>query len=156
MSASRQLMKWSPQVHQDILIATFCNLSLSSEQWAKVMADLSKMGYTFSENALRQHVQKLRKARDTNGIVTAADPSAAGTSKASATPRKAAATPRKRKTPIKEIEEDDEDDDVKLKLEQAAEDDGMDSPSIRPSKRARPSASSLDNGFGSLPNPDEI
>jgi hypothetical protein len=53
MSASRQLMKWSPQVHQDILIATFCNLSLSSEQWAKVMADLSKMGYTFSENALR-------------------------------------------------------------------------------------------------------
>jgi hypothetical protein len=88
-----------------------------------------------------QHVQKLRKARDTNGIVTAADPSAAGTSKASATPRKAAATPRKRKTPIKEIEEDDEDDDVKLKLEQAAEDDGMDSPSIRPSKRARASTS---------------
>ncbi|EHK49004.1 uncharacterized protein TrAtP1_000415 [Trichoderma atroviride] len=53
MSASRQIMKWSPQVHQDILIATFCNLSLSSEQWAKVMADLSKMGYTFSEGALR-------------------------------------------------------------------------------------------------------
>lgn len=88
-----------------------------------------------------QHVQKLRKARDTNGIVTAADPSAAGTSKASATPRKAAATPRKRKTPAKkEFDEDDEDDDVKLKLEQAAEDDGMDSPSIRPFKRARASA----------------
>jgi hypothetical protein len=53
MSSSRQLMKWSPQVHEDILVATFCNLSLSSEQWAKIMADLSEMGYTFSESALR-------------------------------------------------------------------------------------------------------
>lgn len=89
-----------------------------------------------------QHVQKLRKARDTNGIVAAADPSAAGASKGSATPRKPAATPRKRRTSTKkDFGEDDEDDDVKLKLEQAAEDDEMDSPSIRPTKRARASAS---------------
>lgn len=46
-------MKWSPQVHEDILIAMFYNLSLSSEQWTKVMADLSEMGYTFTESALR-------------------------------------------------------------------------------------------------------
>lgn len=89
-----------------------------------------------------QHVQKLRKSRDTNGILTAADPAAAGASKASATPRKAAATPRKRRTPAKkDIGEDEDDDDVKLKLEQAAEDEEMYSPSIRPSKRARVSAS---------------
>ncbi|KAL6910397.1 hypothetical protein GGI43DRAFT_378373 [Trichoderma evansii] len=47
---------WSairPQVHEDILVAMFYNMSLSSEQWTKIMADLSEMGYTFSESALR-------------------------------------------------------------------------------------------------------
>lgn len=87
-----------------------------------------------------QHVQKLRKNRDTTGIVTAADP-ASGASKASATPRKAAATPRKRRTPAKKDVDEDDDMDVKLKLEQAAEDEEMYSPSIRASKRARSFAS---------------
>ncbi|KAM0247362.1 hypothetical protein ACHAQJ_009870 [Trichoderma viride] len=47
---------WSairPNVHEDILISMFYNLTLSSEDWAKVMADLKEMGYTFSEGALR-------------------------------------------------------------------------------------------------------
>lgn len=80
-----------------------------------------------------QHVQKLRKNRDTTGIVTAAEPGAES-SKAS-TPRKTA-TPRKRRTPKKEIVAD-EDDDMNLKLEGMDEDEEMRSPSIRPSKRAK-------------------
>lgn len=87
-----------------------------------------------------QHVQKLRKSRDTTGIVTAADP-AAGPSKPSATPRKAAATPRKRRTPAKKDVDEDDDMDFKLKLEQAADEEDLFSPSIRPSKRARSIAS---------------
>jgi hypothetical protein len=82
-----------------------------------------------------QHVQKLRKNRDTTGIVTAADP-AAGASKTS-TPRKTA-TPRKRRTPAKkEAVAEEEDDEMRLKLEEYGEDEEMRSPSIRPSKRAK-------------------
>ncbi|KAL6826891.1 hypothetical protein J3E69DRAFT_380228 [Trichoderma sp. SZMC 28015] len=53
MASSRQLMKWTPQVHEDILVSVFYNLTLSTEDWAKVMNDLKEMGYTFSESALR-------------------------------------------------------------------------------------------------------
>ncbi|KAL7944412.1 hypothetical protein V8C42DRAFT_346160 [Trichoderma barbatum] len=53
MVSSRQLMKWDPQVHEDILIAVFHNLTLSTEDWTRVMKDLKEMGYSFSESALR-------------------------------------------------------------------------------------------------------
>lgn len=53
MASSRQLMKWTPQVHEDILVSVFYNLTLSTEDWAKVMNDLKEMGYTFSDSALR-------------------------------------------------------------------------------------------------------
>ncbi|KAH6610227.1 hypothetical protein Trco_000247 [Trichoderma cornu-damae] len=205
MASSRQLMKWSPQVHEDILISMFYNLALSAEDWTKVMADLKAMGYTFTESALRQavmaapksanatpsgkkptrgwdaaahealllcvieevkggkafltevtrrmqargysysydainqHVQKLRKNRDTNGIVTATDPGAGG-SKAS-TPRKTA-TPRKRRTPSKrEAAADEEDDGINFKLEDFDDDKELQSPSVRPSKRVKSAAS---------------
>lgn len=53
MASSRQLMKWSPKVHEDILVALFYNLVISTDDWTKVMADLKDMGYTFTESALR-------------------------------------------------------------------------------------------------------
>lgn len=80
-----------------------------------------------------QHVQKLRKNRDTTTLSGPTD-SGAGSAKA-ATPRKTA-TPRKRRTPKKEMITD-EDDDMNLKLEEAIEDEDMRSPSIRPSKRSK-------------------
>lgn len=84
-----------------------------------------------------QHVQKLRKNRDTAGIATATEPGGGG-SKAS-TPRKTA-TPRKRRTPKKEVAAD-EDDDMNVKLEGLDGDEDMASPSVRPSKRAKSVAS---------------
>ncbi|KAM0463608.1 hypothetical protein ACHAPV_002146 [Trichoderma viride] len=156
-SGSKPSRGWDAAAHEALLLCVIDEIKGGKAFLTEVTRRMQERGYSYSYDAINQHVQKLRKARDTNGIVAAADPSAAGVSKASATPRKAAATPRKRRTLAKkEFDEDDEDDDVKLKLEQAAEDDEMDSPSIRPSKRARASASSFDNGFGSLPNPDEI
>lgn len=83
-----------------------------------------------------QHVQKLRKNRDTTAL---AGPTDSGAGSAKATPRKTA-TPRKRRTPKKEMITD-EDDDMNLKLEEAIEDEGMRSPSIRPRKRAKSVAS---------------
>lgn len=53
MASSRQLMRWTPQVHEDILISMFHNVSLSPNDWARVMADLKEMGYSFTEGALR-------------------------------------------------------------------------------------------------------
>ncbi|PTB67510.1 hypothetical protein BBK36DRAFT_3520 [Trichoderma citrinoviride] len=129
MAAPRQLMRWTPEVHQDILIAVFHNLSLCPEDWAKVMADLKDMGYSFSESALRQHVQKLRKNRDTAGIVAASEPGAATTPRKSATP-----TPRKRRSAKNNI--DDMDDALNLKMEQN-EDEEMGSPCERPRKRGK-------------------
>ncbi|KAK0766921.1 hypothetical protein N5P37_000651 [Trichoderma harzianum] len=241
-----ELMKWTPQVHEDILVSVFYNLTLSTEDWAKVMNDLKEMGYTFSESALRtksalnslyactslhftaswrraknrqnnllppiyscplfssgnastsgnkptrgwdaaahealllcvidevkggkafltevtrkmqargysysydainQHVQKLRKNRDTTALTGPTD-SGAGSAK-TPTPRKSA-TPRKRRTPKKEMITD-EDDDMNLKLEEAIEDEEMRSPSIRPSKRAKSVASTMDDDMDDLP-----
>ncbi|POR34158.1 Uncharacterized protein TPAR_05652 [Tolypocladium paradoxum] len=51
--AGRQCMKWDPVVHEDILIALFQHVTLTSEHWAKVMDELRTKGYVFSENALR-------------------------------------------------------------------------------------------------------
>ncbi|RSM09972.1 hypothetical protein CDV31_007490 [Fusarium ambrosium] len=41
------------RVHEDILICMFQHLKLSNEDWTSVMAELQKLGYTFTEGALR-------------------------------------------------------------------------------------------------------
>ncbi|CAG2007799.1 unnamed protein product [Fusarium graminearum] len=101
---------------------------------------LKTRGYTTSFDAVRQHVQKLRKNRDTAAIQNAGSDTA--------TPRKARATapktPKrapKRKAPAKSasIADDDEDlEDMKmqLKMEDADADDG-DLLSPKGAKRAR-------------------
>ena len=53
MPAVRQTTNWSPQVHEDILIAILECSSLSKEQWASIMASLAEKNYSFTENALR-------------------------------------------------------------------------------------------------------
>ncbi|KAL7922980.1 hypothetical protein ACQKWADRAFT_290889 [Trichoderma austrokoningii] len=146
-SGNKPARGWDATAHEALLLCVIDEIKGGKAFLTEVTRRMQERGYTYSYDAINQHVQKLRKARDTNGIVNAADPSA---SKAAATPRKAAATPHKRRTPAKkEIDEDDEDDDIKLKLEQAADDDDeMPSPSIRPLKRARTSLPSFDDGLG--------
>jgi hypothetical protein len=51
--AKRQTMQWDANVHEDILICMFQHLKLSNEDWTSVMAELQKLGYTFTESALR-------------------------------------------------------------------------------------------------------
>lgn len=46
-------MKWEPKVHEDILMAMFQHLKLTSQDWANIMDDLKDGGYTFTEGALR-------------------------------------------------------------------------------------------------------
>lgn len=51
--AKRQTMQWDANVHEDILICMFQHLKLNNEEWTSVMAELQKLGYTFTESALR-------------------------------------------------------------------------------------------------------
>ncbi|WAO87950.1 Hypothetical protein NCS54_00527300 [Fusarium falciforme] len=137
--AKRQTMQWDANVHEDILICMFQHLKLSNEDWTSVMAELQKLGYTFTESALRQHVQKLRKNRDTNATNALTAIQSAGAGSATTTPRKkATTTPRKRKNAKNTPADDDDVEDEKMKLKQENDDEGGDelvSPS--PMKRAK-------------------
>ncbi|KPM37195.1 hypothetical protein AK830_g9352 [Neonectria ditissima] len=136
--AGRQTMKWDANVHEDILICLFQHLKLSTTDWTSVMNDLKVMGYTFTESALRQHVQKLRRNRDADGVQA----TVGGSSPATSTPR-AKATPRKRATPAKKSkamanleEEDEQNEKLNLKLEMDSDQEEPFTPK-RPAKRAK-------------------
>ncbi|PWI73986.1 hypothetical protein PCL_09262 [Purpureocillium lilacinum] len=49
----RQIQKWDPAVHEDILIAIFQHVNLSTVDWSSIMGDMRSKGYTFTEGALR-------------------------------------------------------------------------------------------------------
>ncbi|KAI0116271.1 hypothetical protein GGR51DRAFT_312503 [Nemania sp. FL0031] len=52
--------RWDQKVHEDVLIAV--NVSqLPRADWDRIMTTLHGMGYTFTESALRQHLQKLKR-----------------------------------------------------------------------------------------------
>lgn len=46
-------MRWDANVHQDILLCLFQQVTLSQPDWGKLMDGLHAMGYTFTEGALR-------------------------------------------------------------------------------------------------------
>ncbi|KAI1118087.1 hypothetical protein F5Y14DRAFT_447498 [Nemania sp. NC0429] len=48
-----RLMKWDSKVHEDILVAISDVLQLSRTDWEHIMSALQKMGYTFTEGALK-------------------------------------------------------------------------------------------------------
>ncbi|KAJ4170715.1 hypothetical protein NW754_006852 [Fusarium falciforme] len=104
-----------------------------------VEAYLKERGWKTSFDAVRQHVQKLRKNRDTNATNALTAIQAAGAGSATTTPRKkATTTPRKRKNAKNTPADDDDVEDEKMKLKQENDDEGGDelvSPS--PMKRAK-------------------
>ncbi|KAI0878547.1 hypothetical protein GGS24DRAFT_397588 [Hypoxylon argillaceum] len=77
--SSNNVMKWNEKVHEDVLIAV--NVSqLPRADWDRIMASLRDMGYTFTESALRQHLQKLKK-KDASAPSTPAKPAGAAKQK---------------------------------------------------------------------------
>ncbi|KAL7822524.1 hypothetical protein V8C26DRAFT_248286 [Trichoderma gracile] len=119
---------WDATAHEALLLCIIDEVKGGKALMTEVTKKMQARGYTYSYDAINQHVQKLRKNRDTAGIVAASEPGAA-------TPRKSATpTPRKRRSAKKEIE--DMDDALNLKLEQH-EDEDMGSPCERPRKRGK-------------------
>ncbi|KAM0427328.1 hypothetical protein ACHAPT_007763 [Fusarium lateritium] len=132
---------WDANSHEDLLLTLLEEMKPTRAILTNVSEKMRQKGYTYSFDAINQHVQKLRKNRDTNGIQTAG----AGTGSATTTPRKkAAATPRKRKSTTKSsatAADGDDDDDLeeekmKLKLENEDDYDG-EIVSPLPPKRAK-------------------
>ncbi|EXL78104.1 hypothetical protein FOPG_07538 [Fusarium oxysporum f. sp. conglutinans race 2 54008] len=88
------------------------------------MGDLQQKGYTFTEGALRQHVQKLRKNRDTTAIQNSGG-SETGTprKRSSSTKTPAKRTPKRKATKSASIVDEDEDlEDEKMQLKMETDD----------------------------------
>ncbi|OAA52404.1 hypothetical protein BBO_00245 [Beauveria brongniartii RCEF 3172] len=123
---ARSQMKWDAAAHEAMLICIVKHCELNSHSMAKVLEDMQKKGYEFTENAFRQHIQKLRKARDTSAL------DGSGDSSKPATPRKA--TPRKTPTSTRKhkVEMDEYADELSLNLKNEDEKGTMATPSKRP------------------------
>ncbi|RSL55985.1 hypothetical protein CEP54_009097 [Fusarium duplospermum] len=130
---------WDANSHEDLLLTLLEEMKPSRAVLTSVSERMREKGYSYSFDAIKyrtlflfQHVQKLRKNRDTNGI------QAAGAGSATATPRKkATATPRKRKSAKNTAVEDDDAEDEKMKLKQENDEDADELVSPSPSKRAK-------------------
>ncbi|KAH7154985.1 hypothetical protein B0J13DRAFT_521154 [Dactylonectria estremocensis] len=129
---------WDANSHGDLLLVFIDEVNPSKAVITSVTERLAKKGYTYSFDAVNQHVQKLRRTRDTAGFEAAVG----GSGSATSTPRKTA-TPRKRATPAKKSkamiaaeEDEDEDDKTKLKKEINSDDEQPTTPK-RPAKRAK-------------------
>lgn len=64
MSSSRNVMRWTPEVHEDILIGLCSAVKLSTSQWNDLMEFLHGRQYHFTESALKcvclcMHVMQL-------------------------------------------------------------------------------------------------
>ncbi|KAF5018881.1 hypothetical protein F66182_9129 [Fusarium sp. NRRL 66182] len=151
---------WDATSHEDLLLALLEEVKPSRAQLTTVAEKMRKKGYNYSFDAIKyscflsvliyrtsarhtwltfvfsQHVQKLRKNRDTAGIQNAGEnPATPRKPKASGT-KTPAKTPKKRtKAAAEEEDEDMEDEKLQLKKEPDLMEDGMPSPS--PKKRAR-------------------
>ncbi|KAM0669084.1 hypothetical protein ACQRIU_002646 [Beauveria bassiana] len=100
--------------------------ALSTQAKSAVEAYLKAQGHDQSWESIRQHIQKLRKARDTSAL------DGSGDSSKLATPRKA--TPRKTPTSTRKhkVEMDEDADELGLDIKKEDEKGSMATPSKRP------------------------
>ncbi|KAH8678000.1 hypothetical protein BX600DRAFT_545677 [Xylariales sp. PMI_506] len=103
-------MRWDAGVHEDILVAMVDSINPTQDQYERIIAQLSQMGYTFSSSALKQHLMKLRKKDGGDGASPAK--SAQGSpGRHGGTPSKKAGGSAKRKAP-QPLSFDDSDGDI--------------------------------------------
>ncbi|KAF4344026.1 hypothetical protein FBEOM_2001 [Fusarium beomiforme] len=108
----------------DLLLALLEEIKPNKADLTNVAEKMRNKGYSYSYDAINQHVQKLRKSRDTSAIQSAGGSEAA-------TPRKRAATtntptkrtPKRKATKSASIVDEDEDlEDEKMQLKMEADD----------------------------------
>ncbi|KAI0192660.1 hypothetical protein EV127DRAFT_426071 [Xylaria flabelliformis] len=120
MSSPRALTKWDPKVHEDILVAISDVLKLGREDWARVIQALHAMGYSFTESALKQHLQKLKRKEGDKKNEKDEDEQATPKKTKAATGRAkktggTPGTPSQKKRNRANVDLDEDEDEIKVK-----------------------------------------
>ncbi|KAI1637413.1 hypothetical protein F4809DRAFT_318948 [Biscogniauxia mediterranea] len=113
---------WNNDTHRDLLLAIMDHAPPSLAQWDKIIAQVHRQGYVYTQGAAIQHLSKLRaKENNGNGNDAAnagssapATPKKAGGKGAKATPRTATTTGKRKakKKALRDDLDDDDDDDI--------------------------------------------
>ncbi|KAM3558336.1 hypothetical protein MY1884_004034 [Beauveria asiatica] len=118
--------RWDAAAHEALLFAMIEELKPNKESITGIVNRLGAMGHDYTFHGVNQHIQKLRKARDTSAL------DGSGDSSKPATPRKA--TPRKTPTSTRKhkVEMDEDADELGLNLKTEDGKRAMATPSKRP------------------------
>ncbi|KAM3475212.1 hypothetical protein MY5147_003873 [Beauveria neobassiana] len=118
--------RWDATAHEALLFAMIEEFKPNKESIMGIVGRLRAMGHDYTFHGVNQHIQKLRKARDTSAL------DGSGDSSKPATPRKA--TPRKTPTSTRKhkVETDEDADELGLDIKKEDEKGSMATPSKRP------------------------
>ncbi|KAM3442672.1 hypothetical protein NHJ13734_002240 [Beauveria thailandica] len=118
--------RWDAAAHEALLFAMIEEFKPNKESITGIVNRLGAMGHDYTFHGVNQHIQKLRKARDTSAL------DGSGDSSKPATPRKA--TPRKTPTSTRKhkVEMDEDADELGLNLKTEDGKRAMATPSKRP------------------------
>ncbi|RYP48593.1 hypothetical protein DL768_005548 [Monosporascus sp. mg162] len=132
-------MVWDDSVRSDILIAMVKVIKPTPDQWAQIMNVTREMNYEFTEQALRQHLQKLKRAQEKEGGSGSAPSTPANKTRAPG--KKGTTSASKRKT-------------GPINLENLS-DDNEDTPVQTPSRKKQKAAAQPANA-GQLPGDEPL
>ncbi|KAM3513704.1 hypothetical protein MY11210_002613 [Beauveria gryllotalpidicola] len=118
--------RWDAAAHETLLFAMIEEFRPNKESITAIVNRLRAMGHDYTFHGVNQHIQKLRKARDTSAL------DGSGDSSKPATPRKA--TPRKTPTSTRKhkMEMEEEADELGRNLKNEDDKGSMATPSKRP------------------------
>ncbi|KAJ0153506.1 Uncharacterized protein HZ326_4088 [Fusarium oxysporum f. sp. albedinis] len=122
--AGKPARGWDAASHEDLLLALLEEIKPNKADLTNVAEKMRNKGYSYSYDAINQHVQKLRKNRDTTAIQNSGG-SETGTprKRASSTKTPAKRTPKRKATKSASIVDEDEDlEDEKMQLKMETDD----------------------------------
>ncbi|KAJ4150823.1 hypothetical protein LMH87_011556 [Akanthomyces muscarius] len=123
--SEKSSQKWNAVAHEALLFAMIEEFRPSKDKIVSIVERMSQQGHHFTFNGVNQHIQKLRKARDTSALDSSGDGGSKPTTPRKATPRKTPTSGRgKRKL-------EEEEDELSLDLKGEYEEETKSTPSKR-------------------------
>ncbi|KAF4945860.1 hypothetical protein FGADI_11602 [Fusarium gaditjirri] len=138
--AGKPTRGWDAASHEDLLLALLEEIKPSKADLTNVAEKMRNKGYSYSYDAINQHVQKLRKNRDTTAIQNSVGSETGGTprKRASGTKTPAKRTPKRKATKSASIVDEDEDlEDEKMQLKMETDDMNEELMSSKGAKRTK-------------------
>ncbi|KJZ80384.1 hypothetical protein HIM_00234 [Hirsutella minnesotensis 3608] len=149
---------WDAKAHEALLLAFMDVFKPTKAIITSVTENMKTQGYSYSYDAINQHVQKLRKNRDMGGLAKA--PGSEGGTPVKKTPTKGAT--RQRKTPskrgIKELSPVDDDEEVQNLKREISDDEEFEDekPPVKKGMKRGKKEPAPFAGEGVFDNVDEI